>query len=292
MLFKARICNRWCKLVLTSKWITEPYTSKHKKSFKYLITKYERVMHKDMHSTYTHMVNKYECIFEFSNWITLHYSVVLLEYFCNHIIPTNRILSIYLPILWSIFYLYLIFNRQTAIEKFCVHTKLNPNVVLVRIFPSMRTETIAYFLQPPIEGVVLQCYGAGNVPNNRKDIMNHLKEATERGVIILSVTQCINGSVSGLYATGKALLDIGIIPGSFINYDLKVLDTVHKDVVTCKYVFFWNCVCRMWMYSRFNFNLKIVLLVNFHCSLKLQNSMQQKKPNQTKVYKYFIIHYN
>ena len=111
---------------------------------------------------------------------------------------------------------YLISNRQTAIEKFCVHTKLNPNVVLVRIFPSMRTETIAYFLQPPIEGVVLQCYGAGNVPNNRKDIMNHLKEANERGVIILSVTQCINGSVSGLYATGKALLDIGIIPGLII----------------------------------------------------------------------------
>ena len=43
--------------------------------------------------------------------------------------------------------------------------------------------------------------------------MDHLKDATDRGVLILSVTQCINGSVSGLYATGKALLDIGIIPG-------------------------------------------------------------------------------
>ena len=62
-------------------------------------------------------------------------------------------------------------------------------------------------------GVVLQCYGAGNVPNNRTDVMDHLKDATDRGVLILSVTQCINGSVSGLYATGKALLDIGIIPG-------------------------------------------------------------------------------
>ena len=50
--------------------------------------------------------------------------------------------------------------------------------------------------------------------------MNHLKEANERGVIILSVTQCINGSVSGLYATGKALLDIGIIPGLIIIYYL------------------------------------------------------------------------
>ncbi len=106
------------------------------------------------------------------------------------------------------------FNRPMNIEKFKVHTSLNRNVVLLRIFPSMRTETIAHFLKPPIEGVVLQCYGAGNVPNNRGDIMELLKAATQRGVIIISVTQCINGSVSGIYATGKALLDIGVIPGN------------------------------------------------------------------------------
>ena len=104
--------------------------------------------------------------------------------------------------------------RSSVIEKFKVHTHLNRNVVLLRIFPSMMPETIVHFLQPPIEGVVLQCYGAGNFPNNREDIMHHLKQATERGVIILSVTQCINGSVSAIYATGKALLDIGIIPGN------------------------------------------------------------------------------
>ena len=44
--------------------------------------------------------------------------------------------------------------------------------------------------------------------------MEILKQATERGVIIISVTQCMNGTVSGAYATGKALLDIGIIPGN------------------------------------------------------------------------------
>ena len=41
-----------------------------------------------------------------------------------------------------------------------------------------------------------------------------LKEATDKGVLVLSVTQCITGTVSGIYATGKALLDIGIIPGN------------------------------------------------------------------------------
>ena len=52
------------------------------------------------------------------------------------------------------------------------------------------------------------------MPTNRKDIMRLLKDASARGLVIVSVTQCSNGSVSGLYATGKALLDIGVIPGN------------------------------------------------------------------------------
>ena len=35
--------------------------------------------------------------------------------------------------------------------------------------------------------------------------------------MIITVTQCNHGSVSGIYETGKALLDIGIVPGSDIT---------------------------------------------------------------------------
>ena len=97
-------------------------------------------------------------------------------------------------------------HRPTAIEKFKAHTKLNSNVVLLRLFPSIRTETLAHFLEPPIEGVVLQCYGAGNMPSNRSDILNLLKKAVERGVLIVTVTQCTHGTVSGLYETGKEIV--------------------------------------------------------------------------------------
>lgn len=44
--------------------------------------------------------------------------------------------------------------------------------------------------------------------------MTCINEATKRGVIIISVTQCTNGAVSGLYATGKALLEAGVILGN------------------------------------------------------------------------------
>ena len=107
--------------------------------------------------------------------------------------------------------------RPGTISALTVQSKLCRDVVLLRLFPSIRTETIKHFLEPPIRGVVLQCYGAGNMPSNRQDILQSLSEATQAGVIIVSCTQCSNGAVSGIYETGKALIDAGVIPGSDIT---------------------------------------------------------------------------
>lgn len=54
-----------------------------------------------------------------------------------------------------------------------------------------------------MQGVVLQTYGAGNGPAARQDLMNVLKEASDRGTIIVNCTQCSRGAVSALYSVGK-----------------------------------------------------------------------------------------
>ena len=63
------------------------------------------------------------------------------------------------------------------------------------------------FLQPPMEGVVLETYGSGNAPDNRPDLLEELKKATDSGVIIINCTQCLRGTVSASYNTGKARYD-------------------------------------------------------------------------------------
>ena len=90
-----------------------------------------------------------------------------------------------------------------------MHTTLNRNVGLLRLFPSITSALVKAFLQPPIEGVVLQTYGTGNIPSNREDIVTELRSATERGVIIVNITQCSKGSVSDIYETGKQLVEAG-----------------------------------------------------------------------------------
>lgn len=59
------------------------------------------------------------------------------------------------------------------------------------------------FLQSPMEGVVLETYGSGNAPDNRKDLLDELEKAIKcRDVIMINCTQCLRGTVSASYATG------------------------------------------------------------------------------------------
>ncbi|XP_035276247.1 60 kDa lysophospholipase isoform X4 [Anguilla rostrata] len=103
--------------------------------------------------------------------------------------------------------------RANTTAKFQVHTQMNRNVGLLRLFPGITADTVRAFLQPPMEGIVLETYGSGNAPDNRADLLEEFHKATERGVIMVNCTQCLRGSVTMSYATGKALSDAGLIAG-------------------------------------------------------------------------------
>ena len=64
-----------------------------------------------------------------------------------------------------------------------------------------------------IAGIVLETYGSGNAPSNRPDILNLIKDACERGVIVVNISQCSQGTVSNSYETGKALYNLGVVGG-------------------------------------------------------------------------------
>lgn len=104
--------------------------------------------------------------------------------------------------------------KPTVIEKCHLHAKMSKNVGLLRIFPSLSPSVIKAFCQPPIEGVVLESYGAGNIPSNRDDVFNEIEAAVKRGVIFVNITQCTRGSiVTPLYETGRLIAKCGVIPG-------------------------------------------------------------------------------
>lgn len=95
-----------------------------------------------------------------------------------------------------------------------VHKTLSRDVGILHLFPSITGELVEAFLAENMKGVVLQTYGAGNAPTNRKDIMDAIRRATARGVLIVSCTQCPHGGVDAAYETGSELLKAGAISGA------------------------------------------------------------------------------
>lgn len=104
-------------------------------------------------------------------------------------------------------------RRPNSVARFQAHKSMDTRVGVLRIFPSIDARVVESFLLAHIRGVVLETYGAGNAPTNRPDLLALLKHACDRGVVIVNITQCKRGYVSDMYATGKALADIGIVPG-------------------------------------------------------------------------------
>jgi lysophospholipase len=104
--------------------------------------------------------------------------------------------------------------RPKALARFRAHKTLDANVATLRLFPGITASTIRAFLQPPIRGVVLETYGAGNAPSSRADLLQLLQEASQRGVVVVNCTQCKRGLVSDVYETGRALGLVGVVPGA------------------------------------------------------------------------------
>lgn len=96
-------------------------------------------------------------------------------------------------------------------EKFSFFEDFNNNICSVKIFPMMDDETFAASFEPPIEAVILETYGVGNIPLNRPKIIEVIKKANDRGVIILNVSQCRKGEVTSYYEGGNYLEKLGVV---------------------------------------------------------------------------------
>lgn len=83
-----------------------------------------------------------------------------------------------------------------------------------RLFPGFATKVLDYILQQPLKGLVLETYGAGNAQNNDPHFLQSLKNACDRGIVIVNCTQCQQGYVEmNQYATGYTLKQAGLISG-------------------------------------------------------------------------------
>ena len=89
-------------------------------------------------------------------------------------------------------------------HKIQLHESMDPYVGALWLFPGITEELVRNFLRAPLKGAVIQSYGLGNGPTSNKGFMAALREANERGVVLVNCTQCLSGRVNADedYATG------------------------------------------------------------------------------------------
>lgn len=92
---------------------------------------------------------------------------------------------------------------------------LDPSVLIIKVFPGMSRDILESLVRTQgIRAIILETYGSGNAPSGRW-FTDCIKEAVDRGLIVLNITQCQAGRVDmDAYSTGKALKNAGVTGGS------------------------------------------------------------------------------
>ena len=108
-------------------------------------------------------------------------------------------------------------------DQFRISESMCSDVIVIKLFPGIRPATLrAMLIDSGVKGVVLETYGAGNAPTTEW-FVDLIKEAVERGIVVVNVSQCKDGAVQmHLYETGLALQEAGVVSGHDMTIEAAV----------------------------------------------------------------------
>jgi L-asparaginase len=104
-----------------------------------------------------------------------------------------------------------------------IFTNFNNQVALLKIFPSFKASIYKNLFDiNEVKGIVIESFGAGNVPTNL-EFQHLVEEFINKGGIVLNITQCSTGRVDqGKYETSSFFDKIGVIGGNDLTTEAAV----------------------------------------------------------------------
>lgn len=88
-------------------------------------------------------------------------------------------------------------------------------VGIIKMFPGIQIRLFESIMTEQLKGVVLETFGAGNIPSaSTGEMIPIIQKAYRNGTLIVVCSQCVQGTVTlGAYETSKSLRDIGAVTG-------------------------------------------------------------------------------
>lgn len=97
-------------------------------------------------------------------------------------------------------------------------------IVIIKLFPGLKREVFEAMISiKGLKGIVLETFGSGNAPEFEWFIEGLIR-CTEKGIIIVNVTQCIEGFVvQGRYSTSLELNRLEVVNGLDLTTEAAVV---------------------------------------------------------------------
>lgn len=120
------------------------------------------------------------------------------------------------------------YNKKVMLQEnkgkaFTFNHLFDDRVAILKIFPGISKQVVHTILScKEVRGVVMETYGSGNAPTANWFI-EEVKQAIDREVLILNVSQCLGGEVmQGRYETSKQLEEVGVLSGGKITTEAAI----------------------------------------------------------------------
>ncbi len=88
------------------------------------------------------------------------------------------------------------------------------SLAVLPLYPGIQATGVQALLSGGVQGAVLECYGSGTGPADDAELLEALRDAHRRGVVLTAISQCPQGHVDfGIYAAGSKLAASGLVSG-------------------------------------------------------------------------------
>lgn len=105
-----------------------------------------------------------------------------------------------------------------------VQSEFDKNVAHIKLFPNLNLDLYTSFLTQQVTGIVIEGFGAGNIPHYDKSYDSFLQTAVAQGIIVVISTQCIYGTAEyERYIGGNEAKKLGCLTSFDMSKEMAII---------------------------------------------------------------------
>ncbi|MBR2342677.1 MAG: asparaginase [Clostridia bacterium] len=124
------------------------------------------------------------------------------------------------------------YNRAALLKRSTEGLTYNPfsevPIGVLKVFPGIQFGLFEEIMTERLSGIVLETFGAGNIPGGATELLPIIRKAFAAGSVITVCSQCPSGTVTlGAYETSASLKGAGAVSGKDMTTEAAVAKLYH-----------------------------------------------------------------